>query len=120
VLPGAETSFASIGPRWANVSNTPYQFAKMESYEGGVRRPLIAFWPKGITVPKGSISGRTGHVMDFMATFIELANTKYPSTYKGNTIKPLQGLSLKPAFVKMDKMWQEWAKQNHVLPKPAP
>ena len=179
VLPGAETSFASIGPRWANVSNTPYQFAKAESYEGGVRTPLIAFWPKGIIVQKGSISGRTGHVMDLMATFIELANTKYPASYNGNTIKPLQGLSLKPAFVsknaqghqalfnehfgakyvrneewklvarnkeawhlyrvsddetelndlskqhpdivqKMDKMWQEWAKQNQVLPKPVP
>ncbi len=177
VLPGAQTSFASIGPRWANVSNTPYQFAKAESYEGGVRTPLVAFWPKGITVEKGSISERTGHVMDFMATFIELANTKYPTSFKGNTIKPLQGLSLRNAFVsknaqghqvlfnehfgakyiqneewklvarnkeswklyrisndetemndlskqypdivqQMDKMWQDWAKQNDVLPKP--
>lgn len=75
------------------------QFAKMESYEGSVRTPLIAFWPKGISVKKGSISDRTGHVMDFMATFIELANAKYPATYKGNTIKPLQGTSFTTAFV---------------------
>ncbi len=176
VMPGPETSYGSIGPRWANVANTPYQFAKAESYEGGVRTPMIAFWPKGITVKKGDISGRTGHVMDFMATFIELANAKYPSTYNGHTIKPLQGTSLVPAFKnknaaghsvlfnehygakyvrsgewklvahknekwnlykidddetelndlsaqypdqvqKMEKLWQEWAKQNQVLPK---
>ncbi len=179
VMPGPETTFTSIGARWANVANTPYQFAKATSYEGGVRTPLIAFWPKGITTPKGSISGRAGHVMDFMATFVQLANTKYPAGYKGNTIQPQQGLSLVPAFAnknapghavlfnehigaryvrqegwklvsqrnndpwhlyktdddetelndlskqhpdivkKMDKIWQEWAMQNHVLPKPA-
>lgn len=177
VLPGAQTTFASIGPRWANVSNTPYQLAKAESYEGGVRTPLIAFWPNGITVEKGSISGRTGHVMDFMATFVELANIKYPASYNGNKIEPLQGTSLVPAFEsknaqghevlfnehfgarfvrhegwklvarrnepwhlyrinddetelndlskqhpdivqKMENLWQEWAKENRVLPKP--
>jgi arylsulfatase len=99
VLPGAETSFASIGPRWANVANTPYQLAKAESYEGGVRTPLIAFWPKGITLQKGTFVNRTGHVMDFMSTFIELAKTKYPASYKGNTIKPQQGTSLMPVFI---------------------
>ena len=178
VLPGDETSFASIGPRWANVSNTPYQFAKAESYEGGIRTPLVAFWPEGITAKKGSFSNRIGHVMDFMATIVELSKAKYPSTYKGNAIKPLQGKSFAPAFVSkntegheaifnehfgakyvrhegwklvahpreswhlykidddetelndlskqhpdivqmLDEMWQEWAKQNHVLPKPS-
>jgi arylsulfatase len=98
VLPGPETSFASIGPRWANVSNTPYQYAKAESYEGGVRTPMIAYWPAGIKLPKGSIVSRTGHVMDFMATFVELAKAQYPAMYKGNNITPLQGTSLVSAF----------------------
>jgi arylsulfatase len=176
VLPGPQTTFASIGYRWANVANTPYQFAKAESYEGGVRTPLIAFWPAGIKVPRGSISDRIGHVMDFMATFVELAKAIYPAVYKGNSIKPTQGSSLEPAFVsntttghtllcnehfgaryvrydgwklvskrnepwrlfrivddetelndlsqhypnmveKLNTMWQDWAKENQVLPK---
>lgn len=96
VLPGPETTFASIGERWANVANTPYQFAKASSYEGGVRTPMIAYWPKGIT--KGAISHTVGHVMDFMATFVQLAHTTYPSSYKGHEIHPLQGISLVPAF----------------------
>ncbi len=102
VMPGPETTFTSIGPRWANVSNTPYQFAKANSYEGGVRTPLIAFWPKGITTPRGAISARIGHVMDFMATVVEIAYAKYPTGYKGNTIQPQQGLSLAPAFANKD------------------
>jgi arylsulfatase len=59
---------------------------------------MIAFWPKGIKLPKGSISQALGHVMDFMPTFIELANAKYPSVYKGHNIKPFHGKSLLPAF----------------------
>ncbi|MFY7840728.1 MAG: arylsulfatase [Lacibacter sp.] len=100
-MPGNETSFASIGARWANVSNTPYQYAKADSYEGGIRTPMIAFWPAGIKVPKGSISGRTGHVMDLMATFVELANAKYPAEFNGNKIKPMQGISLVPSFLSL-------------------
>lgn len=98
VLPGAQTSFASIGERWANVANTPYRSWKAESYEGGIHTPLVAFWPKGITAAKGSITAHTGHVMDFMATVVELAKTTYPATYRNNAITPMQGLSLAPAL----------------------
>ncbi|MDO1449455.1 arylsulfatase [Rhodocytophaga aerolata] len=98
VMPGTETVFASIGPEWANVSNTPFQHAKAESYEGGIATPMIAFWPKGIGAKKGSISHHVGHVMDFMATFIELAQTTYPTQYKGRTISPTPGVSLLPAL----------------------
>jgi len=98
VMPGPQTTFASFGQRWANVANTPYRYWKSESYEGGIHTPLVAFWPKGITAKKGSMSGQVGHVMDFMATFTELANAKYPSEYHGNKILPMQGISLAPAF----------------------
>jgi len=95
--PGPETTYSSIGQRWANVANTPYQYWKAESYEGGIHTPMIAFWPRGITA-KGSFNDHVGHVMDFMSTFVELAGAKYPSTYKGHTIPPTTGLSLVPTF----------------------
>ena len=34
VLPGPETTYASLGARWANVANTPFRFWKAKSYEG--------------------------------------------------------------------------------------
>ena len=71
---------------------------KKNSYEGGVRTPMIAYWPKGIAGKKGAISNSLGHVMDFMPTFLQLANATYPTTYKGNTIKPMQGISFKDVF----------------------
>jgi len=97
-LPGPETTFSSIGPIWANVSNTPFRLAKAESYEGGIHTPMIAFWPKGIKVKKGSVSDHLGHVVDFMSTCVELAQTTYPVKYKGHSISPMQGLSLVPVF----------------------
>jgi arylsulfatase A-like enzyme len=98
IMPGPQTTFASIGHRWANVSNTPYRYAKSQSYEGGVRTPMVAFWPKGIKVNKGKIADQQGHVMDFMATFTQVAKATYPAAYQGRQITPMQGVSLVPAF----------------------
>jgi len=96
VFPGPETTYASIGPRWANVANTPYRYWKAESFEGGIHTPLIAFWPNGIAVPRGSITTQTGHVMDFMATVVEVAHATYPTRFKGHDITPMEGISLLP------------------------
>ncbi|ARK11677.1 arylsulfatase [Fibrella sp. ES10-3-2-2] len=98
VMPGSQTTFASIGQRWANVANTPYQLWKAESNEGGAHTPLIAYWPKGITAKKGSYSDQVGHVMDFMKTFLELTGAAYPITFKGHAITPTTGISLAPSF----------------------
>ncbi|CAM4090452.1 arylsulfatase [Pedobacter westerhofensis] len=99
ILPGNELSYASIGPRWANVANTPFQFWKAESYEGGVHTPMIAFWPKGIRTKGGEINrARVGHVMDLMPTFVELSGAKYPTTFRGNKVFPTTGLSMVPSF----------------------
>lgn len=97
-LPGPQTTYASIGQRWANVANTPYQYWKAESYEGGIHTPLIAYWPKGITTHKGGFNNRTGHVMDFMSTFVELAKAHYPERYNGHKIPATTGTSLVASF----------------------
>lgn len=97
-MPGPETTYSSIGANWANVANTPYQYWKAESYEGGIHTPMIAFWPKGITAPKGGYTEQVGHVMDFMSTFTELSGAKYPAVYKGRKITPTTGSSLVSSF----------------------
>lgn len=98
VMPGPQTTYASIGQRWANVSNTPYTYWKAESYEGGIHTPLVAFWPNGITAKKGSYSAQVGHVMDLMNTIVELTGATYPTTYHGRSITPSSGISLAAAF----------------------
>lgn len=97
-IPGPQTTYSSIGPRWAHVANTPYRYWKEQSFEGGIHTPLIAFWPKGITVKKGGFSDFTGHVMDFMLTFCELAGAEYPSSFNGKKITPSSGESMVASF----------------------
>jgi len=62
------TFFASSGP-WRGV--------KRDLYEGGIRVPLIARWPKHIA--PGTVSGHVGYFGDFMATAAELAGVKPPA-----------------------------------------
>ena len=52
---GASTNWKSLGKNWANVSNTPYREYKNWSHEGGIKTPLIAYWPNQIK-NKGFIS----------------------------------------------------------------
>ena len=113
VMPGPETSFASIGAAWANVANTPFRFWKAREYEGGICTPLIAHWPKGIKQPCGSITDEPGHVMDIMATCIELAHAEYPDEYNGNAIIPLEGKSLLPIFQNGTRIGHEYIGFEH-------
>lgn len=98
ILPGPETSYASVGPKWANVANTPFRFWKAKSYEGGICTPMIAHWPKGIKQKKGSINTAYCHVIDIMATCLEITNASYPDKYNGYDIQPYMGVSMLPIF----------------------
>lgn len=98
VMPGPETTYAAIGAKWSNVANTPFRFWKAKSYEGGICTPMIAHWPKGIKKANRGVTSEVGHVMDIMATCIDLAGADYPEYYKGNKIIPMEGLSLLPIF----------------------
>ncbi|MEC8934907.1 MAG: arylsulfatase, partial [Planctomycetota bacterium] len=98
ILPGPETTYSGFGPMWANAANTPFRYWKARNHEGGVATPLIAHWPKGLKARAGSITHEPGHVIDIMATCVDLAKTKYPGKYKGRDITPVEGKSLAPIF----------------------
>ena len=97
VMPGPEETFQGVGPGWANVNNTPFRMHKIWSHEGGIATPLVAHWPDGIK-RKGTITNEVGHVMDIMATCLEVTGTSYPSEFQGRPILPNEGRSLVPAF----------------------
>lgn len=57
---------------WAMASNTPFRRYKQLVDLGGVRAPLIAHWPNGIT-DQGAIRTDFAHVIDLAATVADLA-----------------------------------------------
>jgi arylsulfatase len=96
VLPGPDDVFQSYGLPWANASNTPFRLYKHWVHEGGIATPFIAHWPAKIQ--KAAITHQVGHVIDIMATCIDVAGFEYPRTIKERPITPLEGKSLVPIF----------------------
>lgn len=91
-------SYWTYDASWAHVGNTPFRLYKQNQHEGGVSSPLIAHWPRGVTAAPGSIVRQPGHLIDFMATFLDLTSAAYPSRIGDRSIDPLQGKSLVPIF----------------------
>ena len=92
VMPGPADTYIAYGKAWANVSNTPFREYKHWVHEGGIATPLIAHWPARIRA-KGSLCRSPGHLVDIMATCIDVAGARYPDERT-----PPEGRSLAPAF----------------------
>ena len=89
-------SYWTYDASWAQASNTPFRLYKQNQHEGGISSPLIAHWPKGLKLDKGSITRQPGHLIDFMATFLDVGQARYPKNVGNRVIDPLQGKSLLP------------------------
>ncbi len=95
--PGSEDSNIYCGQSWATLENTPFRRYKHYNHEGGISAPLIAHWPARIS-GRGQLCSQPGHLIDLMATCVDLAGATYPKEFKGRAIAPMEGRSLAPAF----------------------
>lgn len=116
ISPGGPDSHWEYGVGWANLSNTPFRLYKRNQHEGGVATPFIVRWPSVIK-NHGAITDQPAHIVDIMATCVQLSGCDYtalfegrpslpaePSTHNtptassGPPVPPLQGKSLAPIF----------------------
>ena len=88
---------SSYGLGWANLSNVPFRMYKQYNHEGGISTPLIVHWPHGLRA-RGKITHEPGHLIDIMATCIDVAGATYPKHHRSHAIQPLAGQSLLPVF----------------------
>ena len=99
VMAGPADTYTGYGRGWATVSNTPFREYKHWVHEGGISTPLIVHWPDKVE-RKGELETAPGHVVDLMATAIDVASADYPTSYHENRdIIPMEGQSLVPAFL---------------------
>jgi arylsulfatase len=97
--PGDAQSTVYVGQSWATLNNTPFVRYKHYTDEGGIATPLIAHWPKGIAKSRnGAIEKQPGHLIDIMATCVDIGKAQYPRQFHNKPIKPMEGISLRPAF----------------------
>lgn len=106
---GPGDDYVAVGPAWGWAQNAPFRKYKQWVHEGGANTPMIAWWP-GV-IKKNTIERQPGHIIDFMATFIELAGATYPKEFNGERILPLEGRSLLPIFEgkkRLDHPYYAW------------
>lgn len=77
---------------WAEACNTPFRMFKRTTMNGGIRVPLVVHWPAG-TGTGGRIVRDWVHVTDLMPTLLELAGATYPSSFRGNDTRSMDGRS---------------------------
>ena len=97
VMPGPADTYVAYGRNWANVSNTPFREYKSFNHEGGIATPLIAHWPKGIKA-RNELRHEPGHLIDIMATCVELSGAQYPTRHADHDILPMEGRGLSGGF----------------------
>lgn len=112
--PGDPHSDVFIGKCWAHLNNTPFRKYKHFNHEGGIASPLIAHWPASIQPQAASdwITTPT-HLIDIMATCVDLGQATYPTQYKGHSIKPAPGQSLAPLLTGDGKFAQRTLYWEH-------
>ncbi|MDJ0657799.1 MAG: arylsulfatase [Xanthomonadales bacterium] len=96
-LMGTDASYCSYSRGWAQASNTPLKWYKSDTYEGGIRAPLIVSWPGG-DLPGGTINGQYHHAIDVVPTLFNLINGAPPKTFRGAPPLPIQGTSFAYTF----------------------
>ncbi|HUT25208.1 MAG TPA: arylsulfatase, partial [Sumerlaeia bacterium] len=94
---GENRGHSSYGLSWANASNTPFRRYKHWVHEGGIATPLIVHWPSRVRA-RGALRRQPGHLIDVMATCVDVSGAAYPSEREGHRIQPMEGRSLVSAF----------------------
>jgi arylsulfatase A-like enzyme len=95
--PGGPNSNLFLGMNWAGLTTTPFRRFKHFTHEGGIATPFVAHWPRGIR-GRNRIDHQPGHLVDMMATIVDVTGARYPREFKGRTIQPMEGVSLRSAF----------------------
>ena len=95
--PSAAVSDWFCGESWAFLENTPFRRYKHFNHEGGIATPLIAHWPAGIKA-KNELRKQPAHLIDIMATCVDVAGATPLKELNGKSVLPLEGRSLVPAF----------------------
>ena len=106
LMPWDPASYWTYDKGWAHACNTPFREYKRNQHEGGISTPLIAYWPRRIA-DSGSITQQPGHLVDIMATCLDVAKSEYPKTFNGQPVGPPRGRSLLPILAGKERTAHE-------------
>jgi arylsulfatase len=82
---------------WTWAGDTPFRRWKRETYRGGVSDPFIVHWPQGIKA-RGEVRTQYAHAIDMVPTVLDALGIELPTTIKGVTQSPIEGVSFAQSF----------------------
>ena len=82
---------------WTWAGNTPFRRWKRETYRGGASDPFIVHWPTGIKA-RGEVRTQYAHIIDMVPTLLDVLGVDPPTTIRGVTQSPIQGVSFAHTF----------------------
>ena len=94
---GGTTSYNHYPWGWSWAGNTPFRRWKKEVYRGGVTDPFVVSWPAGMAA-RGEIRSQYAHAIDMVPTVLAAIGIEAPTTLRGVTQSPLEGVSFKHTF----------------------
>lgn len=87
---------------WAQASNTPLRWYKMQVHGGGVRDPLVVHWPRRIS-RGGEIRPQFGHIVDLMPSILDALDLEAPDVLGGVSQMPIEGTSFAHTWADLDE-----------------
>jgi arylsulfatase len=109
---GGVDSYMSYGRSWSNAGNTPFRMHKHWTHEGGISTPFIARWPARIK-ETGGLTHQVGHIIDVMATLVDVSGAAYPTVRNGEQITAMRGKSLLPILTGQTREPHEYIFWEH-------
>ena len=94
---GGPDNFNHYAWGWTWAGNTPFRRWKRETYRGGISDPFLVHWPKGITA-SGQVRTQYAHAIDMVPTVLDALGIEPPTSIKGVTQSPVEGVSLAHTF----------------------
>jgi arylsulfatase len=82
---------------WTWAGNTPFRRWKRETYRGGISDPFIVHWANGMK-SRGEVRTQYTHAIDMVPTVLDALEIEPPTSIKGVTQSPLEGVSFARTF----------------------
>jgi arylsulfatase len=89
---GGPRTHSNFPQGWAMAANTPLRRYKQNTHGGGIRDPLVVFWPERIGAG-GELRHQFAHACDLVPTLLDLVGVAAPAEINGVPQMPLEGTS---------------------------
>jgi arylsulfatase A-like enzyme len=89
---GGPRTHSNFPHGWAMAANTPLRRYKQNTNGGGIRDPLVVFWPERVA-SGGELRHQFAHACDLVPTLLDLVGVVAPAEINGMPQMPLEGTS---------------------------